>query len=76
MLWFFERDGDRLQCEIRPSAHAAGFELEWKADDGPVHVESSPSPDDLAKRWIELELQWKREGWVKQDDMVPSRPRR
>src|SRR4051812_27805378 len=55
MLWFFERDGERLQCEIRPSAHAAGFELEWKAAEGQVHVERSPTSDDLVKRWIELE---------------------
>jgi hypothetical protein len=75
MLWFFERAGKRLQCEIRPSRHAAGFELEWQQD-GLVHVERSESPDALAQRWLELELKWKRDGWVKLDEIAPSRPRR
>jgi hypothetical protein len=75
MLWFFEKDGDRLQCEIRPSTQDAGFELEWQAK-GQVHVEQSEKRDTLAQRWFELELQWKRDGWIKLDDVAPSRPKR
>ena len=30
MLWIFEREGESLQCEIRPSTFAAGVELEIK----------------------------------------------
>jgi hypothetical protein len=75
MLWFFERGGQRLQCEIRPSTHAAGFELEW-AQGEEVHVECSENPDELAQKWFELEQQWKRDGWIKLDAISPSRPRR
>jgi hypothetical protein len=75
MLWFFERGEQRLQCEIRPSTYAAGFELEW-AQAGEVHVERSENPNELAKRWFELEERWKRDGWVKSDDLAASRPRR
>ena len=64
MLWFFERRGERLKCEIRPSAQASGFELEW-TQGGQVHVERSENADELARRWVELEQQWKQEGWVK-----------
>lgn len=66
MLWFFEKDGERLQCEIRPSAHAAGFELEIVAADGNKTIERSDNPDELALRWMEVEQRLKREGWILQ----------
>ena len=74
MLWFFERGAERLQCEIRPSTQAAGFELEW-AQEGDVHVERSANPVELARKWFELEQQWRRDGWKKRDDAVHSRPK-
>jgi len=76
VLWFFERAGERLQCEIRPSTHAAGFELEWTTQDGHVNVERSETPDQLAQRWFELEQGWKRDGWKKLDEVAHSRPKR
>lgn len=66
MFWFFEKNGQRLQCEIRPSSHAAGFEIEIIAADGQKTIERSDDPDQLALRWMELEQQLKRDGWILQ----------
>ncbi len=64
MLWFFEREGQRIQCEIRPSVESAGYELEW-TEQGEVHLERSTDVSKLAERWLELEQRLKREGWKK-----------
>lgn len=65
MLSFFERDGERLQCEIRPSSHAAGFDLEVTAPDGEKRLEHADDANVLALRWLELEERLKREGWIR-----------
>jgi hypothetical protein len=65
MLSFFERDGERLQCEIRLSSHAAGFDLEVKTADGQRQLEHADDANILALRWFELEERLKRDGWVK-----------
>ena len=65
MLSFFERDGERLQCQIRPSAHAAGFDLEITTGDGLRQCEHADDANVLALRWFELEERLKRDGWIK-----------
>jgi hypothetical protein len=65
MLSFFERDGERLQCEIRPSSHAAGFDLEVTTSDGQKRLEHAGDSNTLALRWLELEERLKREGWIR-----------
>jgi len=65
MLSFFERDGERLQCEIRPSLHAAGFDLELTTADGQRQLEHADDANVLALRWLELEERLKREGWMR-----------
>lgn len=65
MLSFFERDGERLQCEIRPSLHAAGFDLEVINPDGHRQLEHADDANVLALRWLELEERLKRDGWMR-----------
>jgi hypothetical protein len=64
MFWFFEKDGERLQCEIRPSSHAAGFELELTSPSGQKQLEHVDDATELALRWHELEARLKRDGWI------------
>ena len=64
MFWFFEKDGERLQCEIRPSSHAAGFEMEVTTSDGQKQLEHADDANALALRWLELETRLKRDGWT------------
>ena len=62
MVWFFERDGECIQCEIRPSPQA-GFDLEVLTPDGGRELEHSDDANVLALRWMELENKLKRNGW-------------
>lgn len=65
MVRFFERgDGERIQCEVRPSANAAGFDLEWESPDGHKQVEHAIDHNAMALKWLELEERLKREGWT------------
>ena len=65
MLSLFERDGERLQYEIRPSSHAAGFDLELTTADGQKQIEHADDANVLAFRCFELEERLKRDGWIK-----------
>ena len=73
MVWWLEKGGERRQCEIRSSPEQSDcYELTWTEQDE-VHVVRSTNVDELAARWLELEQSWKRAGWVKLDQRVPSR---
>lgn len=65
MFWFFEKDGERLQCEIRPSSQAAGFDLELTTQGGEKQLDHADDANVLALRWLELEEKLKREGWIR-----------
>ena len=65
MVRFFERgDGERMQCEVRPSLNAAGFDLELVAADGQKQVEHVIDQNAMALKWLELEEKLKRDGWT------------
>lgn len=73
MIWFFQRVGERLQCEIRPSALGSGYELVWSAGDGRTHVEYSSEPEELMRRRRALEHWLKLDGWVRHGRVTPVR---
>ena len=73
MIWFFERPGERLQCEIRRSAAGHGYELIWSAGDGRMHVEQSEDPEELIQRRRALENWLKLDGWVRHGRITPPR---
>ena len=75
MIWFFERPGERLQCEIRQAASGPGFELVWTSSDGRVHVELSDDATELIRRRRALEQWLKLDGWVRPGGRVtPDHP--
>jgi hypothetical protein len=63
MIWFFERAGVRLQCEMRADAEGTGFELTWTTPDGRVHIERSHDEEELTQKRRELEERLKLDGW-------------
>ena len=65
MLSLFERNGDHLECEIRPSSHAAGFDLEVRTSDGKKQLEHADDLNVLALRRLELENKLQRDGWIR-----------
>jgi hypothetical protein len=72
MIWFFERAGVRLQCEIRSAAEGSGLELVWTTPDGQTHVERSDDENELTKRRHELEAKLKLDGWQRVGRETPS----
>jgi hypothetical protein len=73
MIWFFERPGERLQCEIRQSLSGHGFELVWTNSDGQTRVEFSQDPTALLQRRRELEEYLKLDGWIRPGRITPPR---
>jgi hypothetical protein len=74
MIWFFERPGERLQCEIRVSAAGPGYELVWTSGDGRVRIEHSDDPSELIQRRRALEHWLKLDGWIRPGRITPARP--
>jgi hypothetical protein len=69
MVRFFQRgDDERMQCEVRPSVNAAGFDLELVTPDGQKQVEHAGDQNAMALKWLELEDKLKREGWTLIDE--------
>ena len=72
MIWFFERPGERLRCEIRQSM-TVGYDLIWTTGDGRTHTEHSRNPEDLLHRRRALENWLKLDGWVRHGRITPPR---
>jgi hypothetical protein len=63
MIWFFDRDGQRLRYQIRRSADGINYELVVTYPDGRREVEQMVDPSDLLKRCAELAATLRQEGW-------------
>lgn len=73
MLWFFERSGERLVCEIRPAEEGEAFELAW-TQDGKTRVEHFISADEASARRHDLESKLKQDGWKRVGRETPLHP--
>ena len=73
MLWFFERSGERLACEIRPADQGAGFDLVW-TQDGNTRLEHFETADAALVRRRELETKLKQDGWSRVGRETPPHP--
>jgi hypothetical protein len=63
VVWFFDRNGQRLRYEIRRNAETDGYELVVTHPDGRTEVEQMEEPSDLLKRCAELAEDLREEGW-------------
>ncbi len=50
MVWFFERESERLQYEIRREQAGGGYELVIRASSNEKTVQRVASPSDLIER--------------------------
>lgn len=71
MIWFLERPGEHLQCEIRRAPEEAGYELVWTTEDGRTHIERSESPEDLLQRRRFVEDRLRLDGWLRPGRTTP-----
>jgi hypothetical protein len=77
MIWFFERVGERLQCEIRQAPSGAGYELVWTSNDGRVLIELSDDAAELTRRRRALEHWLRLDGWTRPGYRItPTHPAR
>ena len=63
LIFFFERNGQYLRCDIHAAADGQGYELEMTHPDGTESVEYHDSADAVYRRWNELQGTLKGAGW-------------
>lgn len=63
MIWFFERRGTHLRCEVRQTVENDLFELVVTQPDGIELTESFVDSRTLNRRTRQLEDEWRRDGW-------------
>lgn len=73
MVWFFERESERLQYEIRRDDAGAGFELVISASADEKTVERVTSPAELIERSQDLWTFLLNGGWRPLEPHTPPR---
>lgn len=63
MIWFYEREGSHLRCEVRQTIEGDRYQLVITHADGAERVETFADSRELTKRSRELENMWRTEGW-------------
>ncbi|HSL23987.1 MAG TPA: hypothetical protein VK886_20810 [Vicinamibacterales bacterium] len=63
MIWFYERLGSHLRCEVRPTIEGDRYELVITHADGTERIETFLDSRELTRRSRELENGWRTEGW-------------
>lgn len=64
MIWFYERKGEHLRCEIRQMIEGDRFALVLTMPDGSERTEWFDDGGALNKRSIELEEMLRTKGWT------------
>lgn len=63
VIWFYERKGEHLRCEIQEQVQGDKFALVVTMPDGTERVELFHDSASLSKRSAELEKRLNQEGW-------------
>ena len=63
MVWVFEREGERLQYEVRRAPDAAGYQIRITFPDGHVQSDTLVEAADLLDRCAEVGQALKADGW-------------
>ena len=63
MIWFFDRDGERLRYEISRDRAAGRYRLIITRPDGSESVEEVEEPSQLIERSVELMNSLRGDGW-------------
>ena len=63
MIWFFDRDGQRLRYEISRDRAAGRYRLIITRPDGSESVEEVEEPSQLIERSVELMNSLRGDGW-------------
>ena len=63
MIWFFDRDGERLRYEISRDRTAGRYRVIITRPDGSESVEEVDEPSQLIERSVELMNSLRGDGW-------------
>ena len=63
MIWFFDKEGDRLRYEISHDRESGCYRLVVTRPDGSESVEELDQPSELIERSVELMNSLRTEGW-------------
>ena len=63
MIWFFDRDGERLRYEISRDRTAGRYRVVITRPDGSESVEEVDEPSELIERSVELLNSLRGDGW-------------
>jgi hypothetical protein len=63
MIWFFDKDGDRLRYEISHDRSSGCYRLIVTRPDGSESVEELDQPTELIERSVEVMNSLRTEGW-------------
>jgi hypothetical protein len=63
MIWFFDRDGERLRYEISRDRTAGRYRVVITRPDGSESVEEVNEPSELIERSVELLNSLRGDGW-------------
>jgi hypothetical protein len=63
MIWFFERKGEHLRCEIRSQVEGDRYDLVITRPDGTESTERFSDSKELNRRVTEVERSLKGDGW-------------
>jgi hypothetical protein len=63
MIWFFDRDGERLRYEISHDRSRGKYKVIVTRPDGSESVEEVDQPTDLIERSVQLMNNLRTEGW-------------
>ena len=63
MIWFFDRDGERLRYEISRDRTAGRYRVVITRPDGSESVEEVDEPSELIERSVELLNLLRGDGW-------------
>jgi hypothetical protein len=63
MYYFFRRGAVSIRCEVRPDAVGDGYQLVIDRPDSTIRVEHYSGPQELNRRWADLQRTLVREGW-------------
>ena len=73
MIWFFDRDGEKLRYEISHDRAAGRYKVVITHPDGRESVEEVEEPTELIERSVQLMNSLRGEGWRVGGRMVPGR---
>ena len=63
MIWFFDRDGEKLRYEISHDRHNGRYRVVITHPDGSESIEEVDEPTELIERSVELMNSLRGDGW-------------